>query len=486
MPEALTIDPTSENANNTPLELMQSGGTITVVEHRYPLPRPDIGWASSVDTEGERVAHRRWQNREIQLTLEVWGASAAGMHAALRALEAKVGKLARSGGTLKREYASGQVIVFDILAVASYEPTFDLAFHNGYVSTVELTLVCKPLGRAPETLVTTQTGSGSPALIWTVPSIAGDVPATGRLEVDNPAAAKQNWVIWGMQAETYRAGANTALLLQSEGSTLASGGSVTVTNAAGPAGASGSGNNTVRAQNLQGSHEPVYYLYNGWVQHVGAYRVYARVHAPAANAGDTFVRLSWAQNLDIATAGVGSGVQNAEVRVSDSAYGGKWMIVDLGQITGPPDEVPTHQVSRWSAALEARAATGGTDQIYFDWVMLVPVSEAWGETIGTSTNDPAINPSRTWLVNQDTPLRQDATTTSVWSDNLYYRGDLFTIPPSQGTAQFIVKVSRGAPISTAGAPPNSDPQRVIDPADSAVDNVTARLYVTPRYLNVPA
>src|SRR5690349_4786606 len=125
---SLTLDPTSEDATNTPLELVE-GDDIGLIAHSYPVPPVDLQKVSSVDSDGDLVASSRYGNRTISLTVD------CASYNALQALEAKVGKIAQNGGTLKRVLPWGEEIVFDLLANPGYEPGFEQQFFSG-VTTV--------------------------------------------------------------------------------------------------------------------------------------------------------------------------------------------------------------------------------------------------------------------------------------------------------------------------------------------------------------
>jgi esterase/lipase superfamily enzyme len=69
-----------------------------VLSHSYASPEEQVLFASSVDTEGELRASSRPVNRTITMTVEMIDATGS----LARALQAKIAKIRREGGTLKR------------------------------------------------------------------------------------------------------------------------------------------------------------------------------------------------------------------------------------------------------------------------------------------------------------------------------------------------------------------------------------------------
>jgi hypothetical protein len=70
-------------------------------------------------------------------------------------------------------------------------------------------------------------------------------------------------------------------------------------------------------------------------------------------------------------------------------------------------------------------------------------------------------------------VRREDPSGSVWGQLGLAEGQYLTVPPSgqEGrSTEFIVKLSRGIPTSMA---------------DSGIDHLSAQLFVTPRYLNIP-
>lgn len=73
--ERLILNPVSESTSNAPLELVGPNGTTSwgtlLLDHAYPAPERSMVVAASSDTEGDYLAHTRYQNREISMSLRV-------------------------------------------------------------------------------------------------------------------------------------------------------------------------------------------------------------------------------------------------------------------------------------------------------------------------------------------------------------------------------------------------------------------------------
>jgi hypothetical protein len=111
-------------------------------------------------------------------------------------------------------------------------------------------------------------------------------------------------------------------------------------------------------------------------------------------------------------------------------------------------------------------------------LMFVPVAEGSGIAKGTDTlfPDGAMLASQSMQLSHLGAYREDSGGT-VWAPVSSYTGDNLYIPPSGSegrTLRVIIKASRYEPgVSTSGSF-----------SDSAIDDISARLFVTPRFLIV--
>ena len=349
--EELIFDPVSENAANSPLAIMgpSADAAIDVLGMEFPAPPLDLATVGSVDTEGELVHGRRHQNRKINLALEVIGATAGALQLTVATVQAKVAKIARAGGTLQRVKADGQIRIYDLLAADSYDPKFDITYYAGNIAEIVIGLVAKPYARGAEQDLGDNIETVLPALIFT-DQIPGDVPALGRLVIDDDQAQDQWWVTWGVQSSTYSAASTAGLFYQAEALTP-----LTATVAGGV---------------VDNSNLPTQWLGIlstqlagvGHLTHTGRYRVYARVEDDAANMGTVSVALEW---------GAGDYRRTSRNQQVNLTRAGGYRIVDLGLITIPAGS------PRWEGRILAKSTVSG-DDISVDWLILVPADDACG------------------------------------------------------------------------------------------------------------
>src|SRR4051812_20219561 len=100
--QELTLDPA-----DSPLLLLDvqsstgklvAGTPYYLTSHAFPMPTPARLMASALETEGEVPGETHWSNRQIPVGFDVIGVDRAGLQAAMRALEQKIGKLSVYGG----------------------------------------------------------------------------------------------------------------------------------------------------------------------------------------------------------------------------------------------------------------------------------------------------------------------------------------------------------------------------------------------------
>jgi hypothetical protein len=112
------------HSEGTGTQLDISTDPYAVVEFSSPAPPLETSMAGTIDTEGDLIAARRHQNRQVSFTVEVVGTSQANLDASVATLEAKVAELAREGGTFRRVRADGTYRTADILAADQFDKAF--------------------------------------------------------------------------------------------------------------------------------------------------------------------------------------------------------------------------------------------------------------------------------------------------------------------------------------------------------------------------
>lgn len=469
--ELLIFDAAASNVDGTnPGTALNLGpGTnYAIRDFAAPAPPQTVQWAGSVDTEGTLPASRKHENRVISVT--VLCATAA----SLRTLQDKVGKVAREGGTLKWVLPNAETIIFDLHSADTYEPAITKLFYvrTGGFCEVSMSFLARPYGRGAEVDLGDNTETTLPCLIFTDTGVKGDMPGLGRLVVDNDDASNaQRLLRWGIQSRYYSSASTAALFYEAESCAMSA-----ASAAVGPAGASGGGSNTAFFNNLSSSAgwNALHYIgASSTAQtHIGAFRIFARAWAPNTNAGVVSLRSTWAPVVG------GTQVNNTGVEIADAAGAAieqRWVLVDLGQILLPVVKAGTQG---WLGTIDGNSTTAG-DDVYIDWIMLVPVDEGSGEYVDPTTTSPQIPASGTAHIRFDGAL---AASGGYLSPLREYEGDYLLIPPAGAearTVRVIVKMSRddtspGSPVSTGTV--------FLDPG---TDDISARLFYTPRWLVVP-
>lgn len=368
MAESLTL---ATVAGTGSINLMGATG-FTVVAHSYPAPQRRPLFASSADTEGSLLVSSSFENRTISVDVEIVRSSAALLEGSVADLQELVGQVGREGGTLTWVTPGGSTVIFDLVTDEAFEPVFDVSFSLGRRAAVSMVFTAKPFGRGTPVTLSDHTETTAPALVFTETSITGDVPALGKLVIDEDDAEDQAWVVWGQQQRYYSSAASAALFIEAEDLTTQGGSTKT----AGATGASGAGSNVVRNTDLTTSFVSILSgqlsASSTYLSHVGTFRVFARVYCPTGNTGTVEVALEWSEG-DFLRA-----TRNATVEY-ESAWEGSFRLMDLGLVS--LTEV-AQGTQRWEPRVLARSTAVG-DEIDVDWLMFVPVDEGAGEAAAT-------------------------------------------------------------------------------------------------------
>lgn len=373
------IDPVSEDATNAAFLLTDA--TFRLLEMDLTPPDVDPMYAVSADTEGDRYVASRHRNRTVALTILAMGATHALTQTAIYGVQQKIEKLRREGGTLKFTSQAGNALVGDV-HFARFKPEFSKELYNlNHAVKFVVEFDCDPYFRGAAVQLADHVEAALPYLAFTETGVGGDVPALGRLVIDDDQGVDQWTTIWAIRSRNYSNSANAALFYQAESRTATGGSAI----AAGPSGASGAGSNVMRNTTLSTTYQAVMSTQatggGAHLSHVGDYRVLARVQIPATAAGDHWVCLEWsAGDFQRAT-------RNDAVLLSDDTGAGtpaynlaKWLLVDLGQVHIAKVAQGTQ---RWEGRVLAKNTYGGTG-IDIDCLFIVPVGEGSGEVRGVA------------------------------------------------------------------------------------------------------
>lgn len=464
---ALELDAAASNVDGsnpgTSLLLTDSAAGWGLISLDAPSPEQDPQWASSVDTEGELLSSTRDRNRIVTIVMEFTKTTDALVETEFNKVGQKIGKFRREGGTLKLTTQAGTVGIFDVAAGANGFP-WDHALVLGKLGQVTLTLICAPYIRGTEIDLGDNVETTLPALIFTDTGVKGDVPGLGRLVIDEDQAKAQSDAYWGLESRYYSSASTAALYAEAESLTASGSGALAV----GPAGASGGGSNVIKYTTAGGGA-------GSWVDalttqasgggahrsHIGQFSVLARVYEPNTNIGTgTSVRLSWTQaDLGVSVFNDGASLNGANRNF--------WQWVDLGQIS---IRKVTKGTQQWLGTVQVN--TGATsDVLNIDSLLLIPLERS-GHASGTLSN-PAVRASQSLEVRHDSVSRSSSN--GGWGKPPSYEGDYLLIPPAgleSRTVRIVVKMLHV--VDVVGA------------VGDTIDDLSARLFYTPRYLAIPA
>lgn len=466
--EILIFDAAASNPDGTdpgtPLEI-GPGDDLRLREFSVPAPPQTVQYAGSVDTEGSLIAGRKHENRVIGMSILCTTA------ASLRSLQAKIGKVAREGGTLKWIQPNAEVVTFDLLTADTLAPAINKLFYvrTGAFVEVQVSLVAKPYGRGTEVaLSASSAATANQPLVFTKTGIKGDWFGVGKLRITNASNDKSH-AVWGIQSRYYSSASSAALFLEAESATA-----INAVADAGPSGASGGGaNKTMLHSNVGTSLAASFALEN--LSHVGTFRVFTRVQVPSTGGAGT-VSVAKFHSVDGSSIGpIDDPVDVTDHTGSTAAVHDTWVILDLGTLTIPP---PVLGTNAWMLRLLAQSTTS-TDDIYYDWVALVPADEGYGMAYH------GVNGSEGPLVTSSEHL--DVTDRGVFpTDGTSYRraqvyeGDYLRVPPA-GPESRTLRVFA----MLAGAEDSSVWQATAGSFDGTnLDAITATLTYVPRYLVV--
>lgn len=349
------------------------GTSYPLTEASFPAPPQNVLYASSVDTEGEIPVSRRFGNRTITIKLEMAESGASDI--LLDALQAKFAKLQQEGGTLKRTRKDGSTIrIYDIVAGDGWDPTLDITYYLGNLTSVTMSLPAKPVARGTSVTQADRTETTLPVLIATETGITGDTRALANSWlIDNDGTIDWWGLLWGIETDRYYTFTSSSgaggLYYEAESRTPLSAAATAV----GPSGASGGGSNVVRSAALGLTHQAVMGTQasggGAHLSHVGLFRVFARVQTPSTNTDDTVVAFEYSQT--------GQFTRGPD-RVLDADLRSKWLLVDLGYVNLPN---PATGAVTWEGRVLARArdSDGVGNTVDVDFFFLVPCDHGSGE-----------------------------------------------------------------------------------------------------------
>lgn len=284
----------------------------------------------------------------------------------------------RTAGTLRRIAPAFKPSTYDLINAKVLEAPQDISLGMKRAE-VTLGFDAQPGGRTAEVLIATAEEKTLPSLALLAKAVPGDMLALGRLVLTDLQGQGQRAAWWGAQQRYYSSAVTAEPFYEAETRTpLGS------TATAALAGASGGGNNTLLQGSLVNAYQGIMSTQaSGGGTHlsqVGTYRVLVRLWRPTGNSGEVSLKLAWRAGDFVNV----TENDEDEVRYGKDDREGVFTIADLGLVTLP--KAPAGTTQRWEGRVLAKSTVTG-DDIYVDWLMLVPTEEGSGSSF-TSTAIP--------------------------------------------------------------------------------------------------
>lgn len=362
-PEGFVLDPDG----SAPLNLGNGGSLRLAGLTRTPAAkRPE--WASNADTDGAALVRIPYHdNAEWTMQVRVATTSMDDAMASIGLLEAKLQEACTLGA------GGGDGLAFDwtpsgagttLRGYMLYAQITDMpiSYDDGWFAAkpiVTVPFTSKPFLYGDEVSAGSATGT-DPMVTIEVSDVTGDVPAEARLVITDGSTEARRWVEWGLEQRYYDSVSPSDLFIDSADlvTTGFAGSSTALSGAYG-----GSAISTTLLS------QPVAVCGTGDLDHIGTFRVKARVWAASVN---EYWRLTWQD---------GDGPFGSNDYVQPVA-GGAFNELDLGLITVQEAEVGDQ---KWSGRIEAWTSTSGGELGELDYLMIFPRGEGYGRLEGSYT-----------------------------------------------------------------------------------------------------
>jgi hypothetical protein len=363
------------------LELNTAAGFFALEAVDFTPPKKKPEWAQGADSDGaELVRTPLYENRTITATVRVVGTSANQALEKLGELVDMLQEAEKNPQGIPLEWTpanSTKTITFYVLTgeVTSIPIVMDGSDVGWFVAMpkVGISMTAKPFGYGAEVTGAAKANeTGLSVVFLTVPSVAGDIPAEGRLIVMDTAAVGRRDVKWGLEQRYYNA--STSLIEAAEAMTPVGGARSEAANTG--AYSPSSAKKTIATTLV---NEPTICCNTGVLKHVGYFRVKARVQVVLGSeslAENVHVRLSYQD---------GEGPMRANPWQTLS-LGGKYVEVDLGTITTTEAVLGAQ---KWLGQIEAYSQNGvAKDVLHVNYLTFIPAGEGYGRARGVQSSAP--------------------------------------------------------------------------------------------------
>lgn len=348
----VVFDPDSPDA----LDVNDGVGYVVHADLSMPPPAAKPQYASSVDTEGSIPVPDsvHYDNREIGITIRVYGDSDLEVEDRLATLYQRLGRIHRQGGVLGVTLPAGRTIFFDLVGEADGDTTFDDRWLRFDKTDIELRLAARPFWRSAEIKVGAGSQTADAPLEIVTEAVPGDVPALGRLVVTDLSGLDQAECAVGTQSRHWTPDASADLFYAASsftplGTAAIGGGGVITSTDLGPLYKA----ILTSAQGLAAAP----------LTHVGGFRIRAGLLRPTTNSGEVSVRLQY-------RFGDGLWALGPEVVYGPDEREGAGTVADLGVVDIPD------WVDHWEFQILAKSTVLG-DDLTVRYVELFPTTEGF-------------------------------------------------------------------------------------------------------------
>lgn len=348
------------------------GGTYFLEALTLPPPQKKPEWLSGGDADGAVLARDpQYENRVVTARVRI---------AAQSTMDLALSKIAAIGEKLEEAERNQTGVILQWTPADATLTTGTFRCLSGEVTDlpvmvdgdgagwfvkspiVTVTMTCDPFMRGAEASAGTTSASTLPLVTLELTSVAGDVPAEGRLVVTDAASQARRLVRWGLESRYYPTSSPPGLILDSD-SLVTSGFAGTGTTRTGAYDPGAAGNSVIRTTLAL---QPIAACGTGVQTHIGTFHVFARVWSTETTAGAiSYVRLSWQD-------GDGPVRSNSYAQAPMNAA---WVEVDLGTITTTTAIAGTQ---KWLGRIDAYSTAVG-ETLDVDYIYLVPAHEGYGE-----------------------------------------------------------------------------------------------------------
>lgn len=363
------------------------GGTYFLEALTLPPPQKKPEWLSGGDADGAVLARDpQYENRVVTARVRI---------AAQSTMDLALSKIAAIGEKLEEAERNQTGVILQWTPADATLTTGTFRCLSGEVTDlpvmvdgdgagwfvkspiVTVTMTCDPFMRGAEASAGTTSASTLPLVTLELTSVAGDVPAEGRLVVTDAASQARRLVRWGLESRYYPTSSPPGLILDSD-SLVTSGFAGTGTTRTGAYDPGAAGNSVIRTTLAL---QPIAACGTGVQTHIGTFHVFARVWSTETTAGAiSYVRLSWQD-------GDGPVRSNSYAQAPMNAA---WVEVDLGTITTTTAIAGTQ---KWLGRVDAYSTVVG-ETLDVDYVYLVPAQEGYGEARGIYSYVPGVQVAR--------------------------------------------------------------------------------------------